>query len=516
VPVGEQRGEPRNGRTAMRLPPSAYNRLSYVGALIAILGLLAFFFLLVLAQFTSAGQAPYAGLVIYVAVPTILLFGLAIIPVGMFMESRRLRRGGLSRLLFPVVDLNDPRQRNAALVFVVGSLVLLFLSMFGSYQAFQATESVTFCGKLCHKVMAPEYTTYQNSPHARVRCVDCHVGPGADWYVKSKLSGVYQVYAVLFNKYPRPIPAPISSLRPAQQTCEECHWPRQFFGGQQKEFVHFLPDEANTRWNINLLIKTGGGDPAMGRSEGIHWHMNIAFRLEYIATDRQRQKIAWVRTTNLETGAVAEYTSKDNPLTAEEKSRATIRTMDCMDCHDRPTHIFHSPSDLVNLALDTEAIDPALPSIKETAVNLLTADHDTVPGALATIEQGILGYYKEKHPDVLAQRRDAIGRAVAAVQKIYRENFFPFMHVRWSTYIDNVGHLTAPGCFRCHGVLQRTSDGETVTKSCTTCHTIMGQGTPPNVTVAMDTEGLTFQHPEDIGDMWQEMNCNDCHTGALP
>jgi hypothetical protein len=500
----------------MRLPPSAYNRLSYVGALIAVLALLAFLFLLLLAQFTSAGEAPYAGLLIYVALPSVLLFGLAIIPVGMLMESRRLRRGGASRLLFPVIDLNDPRQRNAALVFVVGTVLLLFLSMFGSYQAFQATESVGFCGRLCHQVMAPEYTTYQNSPHARVRCVDCHVGPGADWYVKSKLSGAYQVYAVLLNKYPRPIPAPISSLRPAQQTCEECHWPRQFFGGQQKEFVHFLPDESNTRWNINLLIKTGGGAPAMGRSEGIHWHMNIAFRVEYIATDRKRQKIAWVRTTNLETGEATEYTSTDNPLTPEEKSRATIRTMDCMDCHARPTHIFHSPSYLVNLALDTGAIDAALPSIKETAVNLLIADYASVPSALSTIEEGIVGFYKEKHPDVVDQRKESISRAVAAVQKIYRENFFPEMRVRWDAYTDNVGHLTAPGCFRCHGGLHRSSDGKTITKSCTACHVIMGQGTPPNVAVSMDMEGLTFQHPEEIGDAWQEMNCNECHTGALP
>jgi nitrate/TMAO reductase-like tetraheme cytochrome c subunit len=483
---------------------------------IAILAFIIFVFLLVLEIFTSAGEAPYAGLVIFVAVPTVLLCGLAIIPLGMLMESRRLRRGGPARLRFPVIDFNDPHHRNAALVFVVGSILLLFLSVFGSFQAYEATESVGFCGRLCHQVMSPEYTAYQNSPHARVRCVDCHVGSGAGWYVKSKLSGAYQVYAVLFNKYPRPIPAPISSLRPAQQTCEQCHWPRQFFGGQQKEVVHFLPDENNTRWNINLLIKTGGGDPATGRTEGIHWHMNIAFRVEYIATDRRRQNITWVRTTNLETGVVTEYTSTANPLTQEEISRANIRTMDCMDCHDRPTHIFRSPSYLVNLALDTGVIDPTLPSIKETAVNLLTADHDSVSAALAAIEQGILGFYETKHPDLLNQRREAIAHAVAAVQKIYRENFFPEMRVRWDAYIDNIGHLTAPGCFRCHGGLHRSSDGKTITKSCTVCHIIMGQGTPPQVAVSMDAQGLTFQHPEEIGDVWQEMNCSECHTGALP
>jgi hypothetical protein len=160
-----------------------------------------------------------------------------------------------------VIDLNDRAHRNAALIFVVGSLLLIFVSAFGSYQASQYTDSVGFCGTLCHSVMRPEYTAYRNSPHARVGCVDCHVGPGADWFVRSKLSGVYQVWAALFDKYPRPIPAPIQDLRPARETCEQCHWPEQFFGGQQKRMVHYLSDESNTRWEIDLLIRTGGGDP---------------------------------------------------------------------------------------------------------------------------------------------------------------------------------------------------------------------------------------------------------------
>ncbi len=501
----------------MRFPPSVHNRLTYAGATIAVLAFIVFVFLLVLATFTAAGKAPYAGLLIFIAVPAVLVFGLAIIPIGMFFESRRQRReGGPSKRLFPVIDLNDPRQRNATLVFVVISILLLFLSVFGSYQAYEATESVAFCGQLCHQVMAPEHTTYENSPHARVRCVDCHVGPGADWYVKSKLSGLYQVYAVLLNKYPRPIPAPISSLRPAQQTCEQCHWPNKFFGGQQHKSVHFLPDEENTRWEINLLVKTGGGSPATGRTEGIHWHMNIAYRVEYIAADPKRQEIVWVRTTNQETGAVTEYTSGDKPLTNEEISRATIRTMDCMDCHNRPTHIFRSPSQLVNRALDTGAIDPSLPSIRETAVTLLNTDHDSVSGALESIEQGILNFYEKKHPELLGQRWEAITGAVAAVQKLYRENFFPEMRVRWDVYADNIGHLTWPGCFRCHGGLHRSTDGKTITKSCTACHIIMAQGAPPHVAVSMDEQGLTFQHPQDIGTMWQEMNCTDCHAGAIP
>jgi len=236
-----------------RLPRLLHNRLSYAGTAIAVLALILFVFLFVLHSFTGAAQAPYAGLIIFIFVPAVLILGLVLVPVGMLVEWRRLRRTGVRSIpRFPIVDLNDASQRNAVAMFAVGSMLLLFLSVFGSFQAYEATESVSFCGTLCHAVMAPEFTAYENSPHARVRCVDCHVGPGADWYVKSKLSGSYQVYAVLFDKYPRPIPAPISSLRPAQQTCEQCHWPKQFFGGQQKKMVHFLPDENNTRWEINL------------------------------------------------------------------------------------------------------------------------------------------------------------------------------------------------------------------------------------------------------------------------
>jgi hypothetical protein len=283
----------------MKLPRLVYNRISFVGAVIASLSLLMFIFLFILHTVSDTARVPYAGLVIFVVVPTFLLFGLILIPIGMFFEWRHWKRTGVRSIpTFPRIDLNNPRHLNAAFIFVVGSILLLFLSAFGSYQAYEYTDSVSFCGRLCHEVMQPEYVAYQNSPHARVACVDCHVGPGANWYVRSKLSGSYQVYATLFNKYPEPIPTPIENLRPAQQTCEQCHWPEQFFGGQQKKFVHFLPDEQNSRWEINMLIKTGGGSPETGQTEGIHWHMNIANRVEYIASDEKRQVIPWVKITN--------------------------------------------------------------------------------------------------------------------------------------------------------------------------------------------------------------------------
>lgn len=499
----------------MTFPRLVHNRLSYVGAIIATLALLVFGFLVILHTVSGAARAPYAGLLIFIGVPAVMLFGLLLIPIGALYERRHLKRtgkGSIERL--PVIDLNDPAYRNAVAVFVTGSLVLLFLSVFGSYQAYESTESVRFCGRLCHTVMAPEYTTYEHSPHARVRCVDCHVGPGADWYVKSKVSGLYQVYAVLFDRYPRPIPAPISSLRPARQTCEQCHWPQQFFGGQQKQKVHFLPDETNTRWEISLLIKTGGGSPATGQTEGIHWHMNIANRVEYIATDAQRQHIPWVRMTDLTTGAVTEYTSADAAKDAPARSR--IRTMDCMDCHDRPTHIFLSPSQAVNLALETGKIDATLPFIKRTGVQLLAATYASTAAALNGIADGMTAFYRDKYPDVFRTRHDAVAHAVAALQEIYRENFFPGMKARWDVYPDNIGHLMFSGCYRCHDGQHKRADGTTITKTCTACHSILAQGRPAQLAFSTEPTGLAFQHPQDIGDLWQEMPCNNCHSGTTP
>jgi hypothetical protein len=499
----------------MRFPRLVHNRLSYGGAIIATLALMVFGFLVILHTVAGAARAPYAGLLIFIAVPAVMLCGLLLIPIGMLFEWRHLRRTGKGSIQrFPVVDLNDPAYRNAVAVFAGGSVFLLFVSVFGSYQAYESTESVAFCGKLCHTVMAPEYTTYEHSPHARVRCVDCHVGPGADWYVKSKISGLYQVYAVLFDKFPRPIPAPISSLRPARQTCEQCHWPEQFFGGQQKQQVHFLPDETNTRWEINLLIKTGGGSPATGQTEGIHWHMNLANRIEYIAMDTQRQHIPWVRMVNVATGEVTEYSSPGASKAALAGNH--IRTMDCMDCHDRPTHIFRSPSEAVNLALETGKIDATLPFIKRTGVQLLAATYPSTAAALAGIAGGMTSFYRDKYPDVLQTRPDAVARAVAALQEIYRENFFPQMKARWNVYPDNIGHLMFSGCYRCHDGQHTSADGKTITKDCTACHSILAQGRPPQLAFSSEPRGVAFQHPEDIGDLWQEMPCNDCHTGAAP
>jgi len=265
-----------------------------------------------------------------------------------------------------------------------------------------------------------------------------------------------------------------------------------------------------------MLIRTGGGSPESGLTEGIHWHMNIANRVEYIATDTMRQEIPWVRMSNLKTGEVTEYMSTEKPLSEIDIASANIRKMDCMDCHNRPTHIFHSPSSSVNLALGTGKIDSKLPFIKSTSVNLLAANYASTDSALEAIEDGVKKFYQDNYPKLTNDKENAIPRAIVELQNIYRNNFFPEMKVRWDIYPNNIGHLNFPGCYRCHDGLHKSADGKVITNDCNACHTIIGQGKPQKMAFSMEPKGLVFQHPEDIGEVWQEMKCSDCHRGELP
>ncbi len=498
----------------MKFPRLVHNRVSYLGLAVAAIAFIVFVLLFALQALFATGRAPYAGLVTFVLVPGILTLGLLLVPAGMGIEWKRRRQEGAQPLPpFPIIDMNNSRHRNAALVFVSGSIIVLFLFTLSGYQAYHFTESVTFCGTLCHTVMKPEYTTYRSSPHARVDCVACHVGPGATWFVRSKISGIPQIFAVLAESYQRPIPTPVHNLRPAQHTCEQCHWPEAFYGGQQKKIVHFLPDEANTRWEINLLIKTGGGSPETSLTEGIHWHMNISNLIEYIAADEKRQNILWVRMTNVKSGKTTEYFT-EKPLAPAEIAKANVRTMDCMDCHNRPSHIFRPPNYSVNLSLAYNRMDPSLPFLKRTAIQLLANPYDSEESALREIETGMRKFYSENYPQLAKAKEPSISAAIAETQNIFRQNIFPTMKVRWDTHPDNLGHLNFLGCDRCHDGKHKTAGGVAITTTCNACHLILSQGAVGKSKPSMSPEGLDFQHPVDIGDAWKETLCSECHTGG--
>ena len=481
--------------------------LSLVGVGLVILSGISILLLFLIEAITGKTN-PYLGIFTYMVYPALLLLGILIVPVGAFLERRRRVKGeGVSP--YPVIDLNSSRTRGVFLFIVVSSIFLMGLISTVSYQAYHFTESVTFCGELCHSVMEPQYTAYQNSPHARVTCAECHVGSGAGWYVQSKLSGIYQIYSVLLRKYPRPIPTPVHSLRPAQETCEQCHWPEKYFGAQLKVITRFGHDEKNSARQIRSLLRTGGGSPTSGVMAGIHWHMNLANEVWYGAADPQRQKIPWVRIKDQQ-GRVTEYFDRTVSMSPDEMKKLEIRRMDCIDCHNRPSHIFRDPDGAVDLALFTGNIDRSLPYIKREAVRALSQSYSTREQAREGIATSLDSFYVKHYAQIHERKRDAIKNAIAEVQKIYQTNFFPEMKVDWRTHPDNVGHTLFPGCFRCHEGNHVSREGKALRKDCQLCHTIIGQeAVVPKPTEIAAAE--KFNHPWPLLGKHAALSCNQCH-----
>jgi len=507
---GEGKSESTPASTNPTKPSLLRNPVTLIGVALALVSLANILFLFLLDIFSSR-HSPYIGILAYMVMPAFLIFGLFLIPAGMLWQRRRLlgmKAGEESRPFR--LDFSDPRQRSAFVFFTSFTAVFVLLSAVGSYRAYEFTDSVQFCGQLCHSVMAPEFTAYQLSPHARVRCVDCHVGSGASWYVQSKLSGARQVIAVTFNTFPRPIPTPVHNLRPAQDTCEECHWPKKFYGAQLKVFTHYASDEKNTPRQIRLLIKTGGGDPSTGAPGGIHWHMNISNEITFIAKDEQRQVISYIRVKDMQ-GRITEYMAKDSPLTPEQVARMPKHRMDCVDCHNRPTHIYVPPDQAVDQSLFAGRLDASIPFMKQESVAVLTNAYPTTDAAMEGIATDMHKFYESKYPDIEKNRQNEIQSAIAELQRIYRSTTFPEMKLDWKTHPNNIGHFYFPGCFRCHDGQHVSSDGRVVRKECDTCHSVLGQ--QEGATRLISIEGAPFQHPVDIGDL-SAVSCNDCHTGG--
>ncbi len=499
-----------------KLPPSFYNLTTLAGAVIAAVSFGLILFLLLLEIFSETSK-PYMGIIAFVILPAFLLGGLAIAGFGVWREHRRQRIGASVEQHLPVIDLNNPRHQTAVALVATGSLLLLVFSAFGSFQAYEHTDSDAFCGQTCHKVMNPEYTAYSNSPHARVGCVKCHIGPGAGWFVRSKLSGAYQLYAVAFNKYPKPIATPIHNLRPAQETCEQCHWPSQFFSEKRVSSTYFASDSKNSKWTLDLLVKIGGGNGQAGPTSGIHWHMNIKNKVSYIATDSARQSIPWVRAVGPD-GKSTVYQSTEHPLNAADVQDSRMRRMDCIDCHNRPTHIFYPAARSVDNLMAVDRIDPSLPSAKNLAVYALENSYSTAEAGSDSIKTIINEYYNGSYPAVAAAKKTEIARMVSEVQGIYSRNYFPSMRSNWKAYPDNIGHMYFLGCFRCHDGKHVSESGKVLTNDCNTCHVVLAQETNGD-TSRVSLEGIKFRHPVDIGDAWKKQLCNDCHNpppGAKP
>ncbi len=441
---------------------------------LGLLGLLAFYIsillILIFLALDTLGfhQSPYMGIVTFLALPTCMAAGLALVFVGRVLGRKRGPADGSKPLYaFPNWDLNLPEHRRKFAVMLVTVIGLLTLTAMVSYRGVEFMESETFCGKTCHTVMEPEHVAYTESPHSNVECVECHIGPGADWFVRSKISGIRQVFAVIGDTFSRPIETPIHNLRPARETCEQCHWPEKFHGDRLFLKRHYQEDEENTELVNLLLLKVGGGSSESGFAEGIHWHMSPDVTVEYIA-DEKREEIYWIRSQDAD-GEVMEYVQDGFEMSETFFDDHEIRRMDCMDCHNRPTHTFEEPGYAVDKAMAGGAISPDMPYVKREVMRAIQADYPDRETAEIAIGASLEAFYAEGE----WAGSEELASAVAKAKNIYLRNIFPEMGIGWGTYPNHIGHEDFPGCFRCHDDEHSTPDGETISQDCETCHSIL-------------------------------------------
>jgi thiosulfate reductase cytochrome b subunit/nitrate/TMAO reductase-like tetraheme cytochrome c subunit len=493
------------------LPVVFYNPTTLAGAIVSIFSFVIILFLIIVELF-SDNPNPYLGIITFIVLPTFVIFGLILVIFGALKENRRLLSATGTKRQLPVIDLNNPRHQIATIIFSISGLLLIIFTSFGTYKAYEYTDSDQFCGEVCHKVMEPEYTAYKDSPHSRVGCVKCHIGPGADWFVRSKLSGTYQVYSTIFEKYSRPIPTPVENLRPAQETCEQCHWPKHFYSEKRKNYDFYTSDEQNTEYKISMLIKVGGGSPETGNNDGIHWHMYLANEISYWAADRSRQIIPWVKARSLLTGEETVYidTSFKFEKNLKTPPKEEIRRFDCIDCHNRPSHIFKQPNQTLNFYLSSGKIDKTLPYIKSIGVQVLENYVRSRKTAFENIKNYVSGFYKEYYPEILVSKQKEIEIAIHELYNIYMHNYFPEMKANWKNYPNNIGHLYSAGCFRCHDGKHVSTTGKVISNDCNVCHIIYYQK-PPFAEEMTSPNGLQFIHPGGIEKLTQKETCYACH-----
>jgi hypothetical protein len=456
-----------------RLPFFYANWISTAGSVLAVVAVVLLLGALALNIYNIALDRPgnpYVDMITFMALPALLLGGVALILVGTVVQRRRRAHGHAGT---PAIEIGGPELlRKAIIVGVVGVVGLVALASF-SYEAYHFTDSPKFCMKVCHTVMEPEAVAYQRSPHANVACVKCHIGPGADWFVKAKLSGLRQVVAVVRDSYQRPIPAPVQNLRPARDTCESCHWPQQFNGSKLIVKQHVEKDEANTLSVTSLVLKIGGHPQPGLRATGVHWHVDPGNEVRYRTLDAKRNDIAEV-VQKTPDGEIRFLRQGADPAgTAGE-----WRVMDCIDCHSRPTHIFETPGGALDRAFTEGLLDAHVPWLRaaaETALLAVTPGERTADVVAAYLDS----LYTADHPEALAALKAVVPGASAQLAAILERNVFPAMAVTWGTYPTNIGHvdmngeMNEGGCFRCHDERHVADGGRTISQDCDACHSLL-------------------------------------------
>jgi nitrate/TMAO reductase-like tetraheme cytochrome c subunit len=420
--------------------------------------------------FGRANDNPYLGIIFFLLLPALFIAGLALIPVGMWVRRKKLQKAGMIPLEFPKVDFNDKIFRRGVDIVLAATIVNLLVVSVASYRGAAYMDSPQFCGQSCH-VMHPEFTAYKISAHSHVDCVACHIGAGAAAYFSAKVNGTKQILEVAFDRYPTPIPSPVESLRPARYTCEGCHTPARFIGEKLLVKSSFADDEKNTETQTVLVLHLGGLD-GLSHLTGIHGvHLG---HIEYVATDSTRTTIPWVQKRN-DNGTENVYATAaaGNGIPQGER-----RLMDCIDCHNRAAHTFVTAEDALNRAMSDGPISPELPWIHKEGLALLNGKYASDAEARAQIPAQLEAFYRTEHPEVLASKEALVKSAGEQLAILYSQNVFPFMKVTWGTHPNHIGHMSYPGCFRCHDSEHMAKSGASIPQDCSVCHNLLATDEP--------------------------------------
>ena len=425
----------------------------------------------------GAVQNPYFSFLIYLVMGPIFFIGLLMVIGGVIFCDDKDNIGHLVVEYFEE-ELRRPGRftRIRKIIFLTSftTVVTLIVVCIVTFAGFQYTDTVEFCGQFCHKVMEPEYVTYKNSPHSQVSCVECHIGSSSEWFTKSKFSGARQLAAVLLNSYSRPIETPIKALRPERQTCENCHRPEIFHGHKLSIRDKYLPDEKNTHLQTVMLLKIGSGDYSGRQAHDIHWHISENYKVTYIAS-KDREHIYQVTLEGPDGEKVVYRDTEDKSIRIDDLDQ---RVMDCMDCHNRPTHIFLSPEKAIDHKIANGVIPVEVPFIKKKGVEAIKKKYPSQEVATRGIAQELLDWYREHYPDLMEKDRKMVDQAVRGVQEAYMENVFPQMNIGWGAYKSSLGHTGGSGCYRCHDEKFRSASGKSIPSNCDICHITLVEDEP--------------------------------------
>nr|MBN2276598.1 NapC/NirT family cytochrome c [candidate division Zixibacteria bacterium] len=451
------------------------------------------FILLEAARMVGLLTNAYVGLITYLLFPALFIIGLLLIPVGWRIyrkKTGRRTRELLSERFDP--EANQAGMAGSGVFRTIAILTLINILFMGgaSVQMLHFMDRPNFCGTACHSVMNPEWVTYQDSPHARVRCVECHVGEGIGAAIDAKLNGVWQMISVTFNLYERPIPTPVHNLRPARETCEKCHWPDKFYGNRLKTIFKYDHDENSTPCYTTLALKVDAG--LKNKKAGIHWHTSETNEVHYASVDDKRKDMIWVGVLRPD-GSYHRYFNdnlKDAPV-----SYGNIRTLDCVDCHNRATHIYEDPEKALDDRMRLGLFNVSWPYFKREALTAITRNYATQKAALRGIADHLEGFYSRAYPQKYGSGRVSLDTNIIVLREIYRRNIHERMNIKWGSYANNIGHRGNGGCFRCHNDELRDDSGRTISFDCALCHSVLAnnESNPFYYLIPADTSDRNFE-----------------------